>query len=108
MKGYYQFRPAAIRFEADLMARIAAIVGDRFASDIVWRMYFDYSLPRFFGRSQEEITQWGNFLNYGVTWDGTERVFAVLSNEPALTTQVAELDRMLTKLGQDVSAISNG
>jgi hypothetical protein len=108
LKGYYRFRQAAIRFEADLMARISAVVGDRFASETVWRMYFNYSLPRFFGRSKEEIIQWGNALNYGVTWDDTERIFAVLSSEAALNTQVAELNRMLTELSEDLSAVSSG
>jgi hypothetical protein len=71
-------------------------------------MHFDYALPRFFGRSKDEIIQWGNSLNYGVTWEDTERVFGVLSSEPALTTQVVELGRMLTKLTQDLSGVSNG
>jgi len=108
LKEYYGFRQATIRFESELMSRIAVVVGDRFASQVVWRMYFDYALPRFFGRSKEEIVQWGNSLNYGVTWDDTERVFALLSSETALNVQVAELDRMLTKLGQDLSAVSTG
>jgi hypothetical protein len=85
------------------MTRIAAIVGDRFNSQTVWRMYFDYAIPRFFGRTQEEIIGRGNCLNYGVTWDGTERVFATPSNEPALTSQVAELDRSLSKISQEIS-----
>jgi hypothetical protein len=76
LKSYYRFRQEILRLESDLLVRIAAIVGDRFNSGAVWRMYFEYAIPRFFGKSKEEIIGWGNFLNCGVTWDGTERVFA--------------------------------
>ena len=101
---YYRFRQEVLRFENDLTARIAAIVGDRFNSQAIWRMYFEYAMPRFFGRTKDEIIGWGNSLNYGVTWDDTERVFALLSSGPALTAQVAELDRMLARIGEDLSA----
>jgi hypothetical protein len=103
LKSYYGFRQEVLRFENDLMTRIASIIGDRFSSQAVWRMYFNYAIPRFFGATKEDIIGWGNFLNCGVSWDATERVFAMLANKPALTSQVAELDRMLASIGQDVS-----
>ena len=105
LKSYYKFRHEVGRFENDLMTRIAAIVGDRFNSRVVWRMYFEYALHRFLGRTKEEIIAWGNSLNYGVTWDDTERVFSTLSNEPALRSQIDELNRSLTTISRSLGCI---
>jgi len=107
LKSYYRFRQEILRFEGDLMARIAAIIGDRFNSKAVWRMYFEYAVPRFFGRAKEEIISWGNSLNYGVTWDDTERIFLTISEEQSLTVQVAELDRMLAAMAEELSSLSS-
>jgi len=107
LRSYYHGRQNIIRFESELMTRIAAVVGDRFNSKAVWGMYFDYALPRFFGRSKEEITSWGNALNYGVTWDDTETVFVALSEDQALTDQVAELDRMLSAMAEALRSLTD-
>lgn len=103
---YYRFRQEVFRFEGDLMTRVAAIIGDRFNSKAVWGMYFGYALPRFFGRSREEIVGCGNMLNYGVTWDDTERVFLSISEDQALTAQIAELDRMLAAMAEELRTIN--
>jgi hypothetical protein len=105
LKSYYAFRQEVLRFENDLMTRIATIVGDRFNSNAVWRMHFEYALPRFFGRTKEEIITWGNPLNFDVTWDDTERIFSTLSNEPVLTSQVDGLNRRLATVCQSLSTI---
>ena len=101
---YYRFRQEVMRFENDLWARIASIIGDRFNSRAIWRMYFDYAIPRFYGVTKDAILQWGNSLNCGVTWEDTERVFTLLSNEQALTSQVAELNELLARIGQNLSS----
>jgi hypothetical protein len=106
VKTYYRFRQEALRFENDVMSRIATIVGDRFNSQAVWRIYFRYALPRFLGKAKEEIIAWGNYLNYGVTWDATEGVFTTLSKELVLTSQVTELERLLDTMGQSLSALA--
>jgi hypothetical protein len=89
------------------MTRVAAIIGDRFNSKAVWGMYFRYALPRFLGRSREEIVGWGNTLNYGVTWDDTERVFLSISEDQALTAQIAELDRMLGAMAEELKILAD-
>lgn len=104
--AYYGFRQNVLRFENELHSRIAEIIGDRFNSQAVWGMYFQYAVPRFLGAEKEEIVKWGNFLNYGLTWDDTEEVFSKLSNEPALMSQAAHLLGSFDTIRQSLNALA--
>jgi len=105
LKLYYEFRQKVRQFESDLMAMIAELVGDRFNSKAIWQMYFDYALPRFFGNTKEQIITWGNFLNYGVTWEETERVFSILLSKPELASQIDKLDESIALITQNLGKI---
>lgn len=105
LKSYYSFRQEALRFENDLRTRIAGTVGDRFNSAAVWEMYLRYALPRFFGKTKEEIIAWGNYLNYGVTWDQLEKGFATLYAESELKSQAHELENKIATMSESLSAI---
>ena len=69
-------------------------------------MYFDYALPRFFGAIKEQIISWGNTLNYGITWDSTERVFSTLSAEVVFAPQVAELIQMHNQMSETINTFT--
>jgi hypothetical protein len=106
LKDYYRFRQEAVRFEADLMSRIATIIGDCFNSQARWNMYFRYALLRFLGITQDKIIAGGNFLNYGITWDGAETIFVKLSDESAVTSHVAQLDKLFDKMVETLDSIT--
>lgn len=102
MTGYYHFRQVILRFEQDLMSSISKIVGDNFDSQTLWNIYFRYALFRFYSQSKEGIIAGGNFLNRGVTWDDTEKIFTKLSNEPELTSQIAQIECLFDKMIQRI------
>lgn len=107
VQRYYQFRQQALAFENELMLRAGAIVGDCFNSRTVWQMYCGYALPRFFGITREEIISWGNSLNYGVTWESTEKVYEQLSQQSALISRVEELKGMVASMNESISALGD-
>ena len=86
---YYQFRETTLQFEKDLMLRIGQMVRVRFKAG--WMIYLRYVLMRFGGRSKESIIAGGDFLNYDITWDDTERVFTELSNDKSVSREISEL-----------------
>jgi hypothetical protein len=103
LKEYYQFRQDALRTEGDLLLRIGQMVGVRLPQ--AWRIFLRYAMLRFAGASQETITGWGDFLNYGITWDDAERVFLQLSNEAAVRSAVSELFALHRSLSQGVATL---
>jgi hypothetical protein len=103
LTAYYQFRQKALQLEEALTLRIGGMVGVRFA--VAWRIYLRYALLRFAGAPQEKIISWGSFLNYGITWEGAERVFADLAADAAVSSEVEELFRLHEQLSQRVSSL---
>ena len=87
--SYYEFREGVLRTEASVQSKIGAMVGVRFAE--AWRIYLRYVMMRFGGASKETIIGWGEFLNYGITWDSTETVFEKLSSDPDLSSEIERL-----------------
>lgn len=88
--AYYKFREDAVRVEHEAIAAIRDRVAVAFPHG--WRIYLLYAMQRFAGLSRDQVVKRGDFLNYGITWDDTERVFVELSQTP-LATQISALFR---------------
>ena len=101
LTAYYRFRQETLRLEDDLVSRIGRIVEVRFRT--AWQIYYRYVIMRFGGMSKEAIIARGDFLNYGITWDEAERVFAELSSEESVSSSVAELFFLHKRLIQGLS-----
>ena len=82
------------------------MVGVRFRA--AWQIYSKYVIMRFGGMSKEAIIAGGDFLNYGITWDEAERVFAELSSEESVSSGVGELFLMHKRLIQGLSNLVTG
>jgi len=106
MNVYYRFRQKAMQFEADLMSRISTTIGDSFASAAKWKMFHRYSVFRLFGVAKDEVIAGGNFLNYGITWDETERAFTKLSDDTQLNSQVGDLRRLEEELTRCLEGVT--
>jgi hypothetical protein len=100
---YYQFRQEAIKAESDLLYSIGQIVGVKFPAG--WRIYLKYVMMRFDDIPKETIISWGNFLNYSITWDDAEKVFAQLSAETTVSSRVLGLFELHESLRQSLSTI---
>ena len=57
---------------------------------------------RFDGLSKEAIVAGGDFLNYSITWDEAERVFTLLSGEPTVSSEVAELFALHGRMSKEL------
>lgn len=73
---YYQFERDALSLENGLVNRIGTMVAVRFRSG--WLIYLRYVVYRLFGLTRDQIEAAGDFLNYSITWDDAEGVFAAL------------------------------
>jgi len=103
---YYRFRQEALRLEDGLISRIGRMVKVRYRA--AWQIYSQYVIMRFSGMSKEAIIAEGDFLNYSITWDEAERVFAELSCEESVSSGVAELFLLHERLIQDLSNLVTG
>lgn len=101
---YYQFRQRAVGFGEMLTQRIGQMVSVRFRAG--WRIYLQYVIMRFAGRSKEGIIAGGDFLNYDITWDDAERVFDELARFQAVRKEFADLFALHQRLVDGVSAIT--
>lgn len=98
---YYRFRQEALQLEDGLISRIGQMVNVRFRT--AWQIYFKYMIMRVGGMSKEAVIAGGDFLNYSITWDDAERVFAELSSEESVSSGVAELFLLHERLIQGLS-----
>lgn len=89
IKNYHAFRQRALAAEERLISRIGKIVSVRFR--VGWQIYLNYVIMRFAGASNEEIISWGDFLNYDITWEDAERVFARLNDDSNLASEMSGL-----------------
>lgn len=96
LTNYYSFRQKAVELEARLFLRIGKMVAVRFAAG--WRIYLKYAIMRFAGASQKEIIGWGDFLNYSITWEDTERVFKQLNDDSELSSEISSLFQIHQRL----------
>lgn len=104
-KRYYQFREVALDMENGLLLQIGEMVQVRFKS--AWYIYLRYAVMRFAGQSKESIIAAGDFLNYDITWDETERVFMKLSSDPANPARISEWFSLHISLAQDANKIGS-
>jgi hypothetical protein len=99
---YYQFRSDVRQIEDEFMLRIGRSVNVTFPA--AWRIYLRYLMMRFAGTTKEQIISWGNFLNYGITWDSAEQLFQKFSEDQDISQRVAQLleahDRMVQLVAQ--------
>lgn len=103
LKSYYDFRQRTLAAEQLLLVHIGKTVSVRFA--IAWRIYLKYAIMRFDGASQEDIIGWGDFLNYGITWEDAERVFKLLSDEPEFASAMSGVLQVHQRLCEAVSGV---
>ena len=105
LKSYYGFRQNALALEQQLLLMIGRIVTVRFVEG--WRMYLRYAVLRFAGFSQETIVGWGDFLNYDITWESTERAFKQLNEHGQLSLAMQSLFQTHARLCLGVLALQN-
>jgi hypothetical protein len=87
-KDYYVFQANAKTWEQNLVTHIGELLhGTPLDYSEAWVIYGKYVVMRVVGMSKDQIIANGNFLNYGITWDDTERIFGELSKEPEFVTQ---------------------
>jgi hypothetical protein len=102
--AYYHFRNEALAVESDLLSKIGPIAYTRIGAG--WQIYLRYAAMRFSGMSKEHIAAGPNFLNYGITLDHAESVFAQLSGDTDVATKVANLFTLHDALSQGVAFIA--
>lgn len=105
LKNYYRFREQALKTESSLITRIGQMVKVDFKAG--WMIYLRYVIARFAGRSKDTVIAGGNFLNYEITWDDAERVFAKLSNDPLMSQEMNQVFAFHKSLIKDVSSIAS-
>ena len=105
MKSYYEFRQKALKLEDSLMSRIGEMVRVRFRE--AWKIYLKYAIMRFDGKSKDSIIAAGDFLNYEITWDDTERVFTQLFNDPQIRHEISGVLALHKGLIEEVSRIAS-
>src|SRR5439155_3614448 len=92
---YHEFRQLALQFDNDLLTKI--IDGqDWFLA--AWQIYQRYTMFRLLGASKEEIIAWGNFLNYGITWETAEKIFERVPSDAAITSAASQLGALHDRL----------
>jgi hypothetical protein len=103
--GYYAFRTEATRVENKMIQKVGSVVGVRFP--VAWRIYARYCLMRFAGANAELIQSWGDFLNYGITWEDAEKVFARLSADEEIASSIAKVLEQHAMLAKQIQNIDS-
>lgn len=75
---------------------------------VAWHIYLKYAIMRFAGASEADIIGWGNFLNYGITWEDAERVFKMLSNDPTFASAMSDVLQLHQCLCEAVDLVAIG
>jgi len=104
-QDYYDFQSKVAAWETDLKAKIGQRVAVRL--ELGWEIYLRYAILRFTGHSKEELRAGNDFLNFSITWDDAERVFAELSNDPAVTQKNTELKLSMNKVIEEAKKIAS-
>jgi pimeloyl-ACP methyl ester carboxylesterase len=103
---YYDFQNHESAFESRAMTRIGEMVKVRFSAG--WFIYLRYVLLRSTGNSQDQVKAWGSFLNYEITWEDAERVFAELSKDKEIAADIAAVGESLKKAIAGVTQVASG
>jgi hypothetical protein len=106
LQGYYRFRQECMRMENDVLLRIGQLGGGLFRQ--AWRIHLRYSLLRFAEVPAETVKSWGDFLNYGITWESAEQLFAQLKADPVVMSTVTGLFSLQKELAKTVEALTPG
>jgi hypothetical protein len=101
--AYYEFRTETTRIENEMVQKIGSMVGVRFPA--AWRIYSRYCIMRFAGVSSEIIQSWGDFLNFGITWDDAEKVYSKLSADQDIASPIAKVLEMHSTIADQVKNI---
>ena len=104
LNDYYQFRQRILKLEATVTDRIGQMVAVRFRE--AWKIYLRYLILRFDGQSKDQIIAAGTFLNFDITWDDAERVYAELAADASISTAFSELFATHKKLVEQIAEIN--
>jgi len=85
---YYQFERNTAQLENELLTRIGSMVPVRFREG--WTIYLRYAILRFGGMSKDQVIAGGNFLNFDITWDDSERVYGQLLSDPVIAKKFSD------------------
>ncbi len=86
--NYYSYESNLYEEQTNVTSEIGKIVSVRFRDG--WSIYFRYFLLRSAGLAQQQIMNGGDFLNYSITWEDTERVFSELSKNSTISKATAD------------------
>jgi hypothetical protein len=67
-----------------------------------------YVILRSTGNSQDQIKAWGSFLDYDITWEDAERVFAELSKDKAIAADSVVVTESLKKAIAGAVQVASG
>jgi hypothetical protein len=79
MESYYALRQQLTRAEEDVITKAGTLSRARFRQ--AWVILYKYCIMRFGKISQDDIIRQGDFLNYSITWESAEQVFAALQKD---------------------------
>ena len=79
MESYYALRLQLMHAEGDVITKTGTLSRAKFRR--AWVILYKYCIMRFGKIAQEDIIRQGNFLNYDITWESAEQVFAALQKD---------------------------
>jgi hypothetical protein len=102
---YYAFRNEASAIENELISVVGQMVGVPFRA--AWQIYVKYAIYRFAGNSMETVKSWGDFLNFGITWEDAEKVFSKLINDKSTAARTNRVFEMHSNLVQEIYSLED-
>ena len=93
--NYYNYQEQQYILEQMLVLKIGTMVSVRFRKGL--EIYLNYFLLRLTNPQQTIISE-GNFLDYDITWNDAERVYAQLSSDVTISAQVMSLSNLRIEL----------
>lgn len=99
---YYKYRTMETDFEETITNKIGQMVEVRFRA--AWSIYFRYFLLRSF-IPRDEIMAAGNFLNYDITWDSAEKIYAELSSDKSISQEMNALSSLRNDVVEEARKI---
>lgn len=102
-KMYYDFNISEQKFEDNALNEIGLLAESKIRA--AWVIQFKYFMLRSSGISASDIQAYGNFLNFGITWDSAERGYQALSTNPTVSSQMRSQINKFGKLQQQADKL---
>jgi hypothetical protein len=104
-KDYYQFQSEVKQTEDEVLLRIGQLVSYKWTAREQWEVFLNIAAARFDGKSQAELISYNGSaqLDYGITWDDAEKVFAELAREPQISNKMYKIPRLQLKMIDEAS-----